>query len=103
MRIKSNSGAWIRITDERLRHIFIGHPEVKGCEDMLRITLEDPDMIQEGDEGALMAIRKFSKTPVSRDKFMVVVYKETRGEGFVITAYFTRRPSKRRRILWSRP
>ena len=49
-----------------------------------------------------MAVRKYEKTPVSENKYLVVVYKELEDDGFVITAYFTRRLPKWRKTLWQR-
>ena len=42
----------------------------------------------------------FDETPLTK-KYLVVVYRElSKEDGFVITAYFTSKPSKRREILW---
>jgi len=49
-----------------------------------------------------MAVRKYEKIPVSENKYLVVVYKELEDDGFVITAYFTRRLAKWRKTLWQR-
>jgi hypothetical protein len=65
-------------------------------------TVAEPDVIQRGDYGELLAMRHFACTPLT-GKFVVVVYRETSAaEGFVITAYLTRRPSRRREILWQK-
>ncbi len=97
---ESVNGVLIRITEERLNHIYQGHPEVKGCEKWIVETIENPDLILEGDYGALLAVKKYEKTPVSENKYLVVVYKEISEDGFLITAYFTRRYAKWRKILW---
>jgi len=100
---KSVRGVLIRITKERLKHIYEGHPEIKGCERMILETIEEPDLVLKGDFGALLAIKKFKKTPVSENKYLVVVYKElSPDDGFLITAYFTRRYAKWREVLWQR-
>ena len=66
-------------------------------------TLSDPDTILEGDFGALIACRLYSKTPVTHDKYLCVVYKElSKNEGFMLTAYFASNLSKRRKVLWNR-
>lgn len=66
-------------------------------------TIEDPDIILEGDFGELLAIRKYDKTPISENKYLIVVYKEIKlNDGFILTAYFSRKTSKRRKILWKR-
>lgn len=49
-----------------------------------------------------MAIRRYTDTPLG-EKFLVVVYREVSTEdGFIVTAYLTRRPSSRRETLWKR-
>lgn len=100
--LRSVNGIPIRLTQERLSHIYQGHPEMEGCEDLIVETLSEPEKILEGDNGALMAVRKYEKTPVSENKYLVVVYKELEDDGFVITAYFTRRLPKWRKTLWQR-
>jgi len=100
--LRSVNGIPIRLTQERLSHIYQGHPEMEGCEDLIVGTLSEPEKILEGDNGALMAVRKYEKTPVSENKYLVVVYKELEDDGFVITAYFTRRLPKWRKTLWQR-
>ena len=92
----------IRLTQERISHIVTGHPELEGCERMILETLENPDLVLEGDDGAFMAVRRYAVSPVSKDKYLVVVYREGEHDGFVITAYFTRRYAKWRRVLWQR-
>ncbi len=100
--IKSINNTPIRIPQEQLFHIYQGHPEMKGCENLIVETLSNPDRVLEGDDGALMAVKKFQKSPVSQNKYLVEVYKESADDGFVITAYFTRRLAKWRKIRWQR-
>ena len=100
--VLSVNGVPIRLTPERLVHIHQGHPEMEGCEDWIEETLSTPEKILEGDNGALMATRKYEKTPVTENKYLVVVYKEQEDDGFVITAYFTRRLPKWRKVIWQR-
>jgi hypothetical protein len=70
--------------------------------DKVAETLSDPDFIQAGDFGELLAGRFYPETSLTR-KYVVVVYKETSAhEGFVMTAYLTNRPSKRRETIWRR-
>lgn len=65
-------------------------------------TVAEPDLIQEGDYGELLAVRFYEETPLTR-KHLVVAYRETDTEdGFVVTAYLTRRPSTQRTLLWKR-
>ncbi len=65
-------------------------------------TVEQPDLIQQGDYGELLAIRFYREAPLT-NKFLVVAYKEVGADdGFIITAYFTSEPSARRIVLWKR-
>lgn len=92
----------IRLSPERLNHIERRHPEMKGQEWRILEVISAPDLIQDGDAGTLMAVRHYPKTPLT-EKYCVVIYKELGGEdGFVLTAYFTRRPNERRSIAWKR-
>ncbi|MEM9946637.1 MAG: hypothetical protein AAF810_11300 [Cyanobacteria bacterium P01_D01_bin.36] len=100
---KSINGVPVRLTDERWAHITRGHPEMLNqAEEVLR-TLNEPDKIQLGDTRELLALRRYDKTPVTTNKILVVAYRETSPEdGFIITAYFTSRPSTTRETLWIR-
>lgn len=95
-----HNGKEIRLPEERWKHINERHPETKDQEEQVKETMAAPDLIQEGVKEELLAIRRFKRTPISENKYCVVVYKPRNGEGFVITAYFTRRPSFRRKLLW---
>jgi len=65
-------------------------------------TISNPDLIQRGDAGTLLGIKKYPKTPVSKQKFLIVVYKEVDlSEGFVLTAYYSNKLRKRV-ILWEK-
>lgn len=100
----SHNNVPIRLTDERWQHIARGHPEMIDQADKVLQTVSKPDKIQLGDSNEPLAIRQYTKTPVTTDKLLVVAYRETSSaDGFIITAYFTSRPSTRREILWMRP
>ena len=86
----------IRLTDERWLHVITQHPEMKKLRDKVIDALAEPDYVQEGDFGALLAIRR-----IDGGKFLVVVYKEmSKSDGFVLTCYITRRPALRRPVIW---
>lgn len=92
----------IRLTQERWTHITNGHPEMENQKEKVEETISNPDFIQKGDFGEVLAFRVFTKTAI-RKKYLVVVYKEiNEKDGFVLTAYFTDAPSKRRSIIWKR-
>lgn len=89
------------MTDERIRHIVTNHPETKNCIKWILETIENPDFIINGDFGELLAVKMYKKTPVTNDKFLTVVYKETSNlDGFIVTAYFSRSINKQRQIVW---
>jgi hypothetical protein len=100
--IKSIRGILVRLTNERWGHITRRHPEMDNQKQKVLETIENPDLVQRGDFGEVLAIRYYEDTPLT-SKHLVVAYKEI-GEidGFVITAYFTSRPSERREELWSK-
>jgi len=73
---------------------------MRDQQDKMIETISSPDSIQEGDFGELLAVRFYSQTPLTR-KHLVVAYKEISDQdGFVVTAYFTSTPSKRRVTIW---
>ena len=99
--VNSKNNRLIRLTDERIKHITENHPEMKNCTSWILETIENPDLILAGDFGELIAIRLFEKTPVTNDKYLTVVYKETGNlDGFILTAYFSRSINKTRKIVW---
>ena len=63
-------------------------------------TLQEPEAIYEGKEGELLSTKE-----IGGEKYLVVIYKETgKEDGFVITAFLTRRIKQieRRTKLWPR-
>ena len=98
--VNSHSAVPVRLTDERWQHIIRRHPEMDHQRERVLETVAEPEMIQKGDFGELLAIRFYSETPLT-SKFLVVAYRETSADdGFVVTAYFARRPSDRRELIW---
>jgi hypothetical protein len=65
-------------------------------------TLSDPDLIQEGDLDTLLAIQFYGKSPLMRKDPVIGCRELDRTDGFVLRAYCTSAPSKRREILWKR-
>ena len=95
----SMNGVPIKLPEGRRLHIENEHPDMQDYLSEIFQTVSDPDLIQEGDSGALMAVRL---SAVFNGKYVIVVYRETaRTDGFIITAYTTRKLSNRRRILWA--
>lgn len=100
--ISSQNGVPVRLTTERWQHIVHRHPEMAEQQERVLETVVEPELIQRGDYGELLAIRFYRHTPLT-NKYLVVVYREVnRNDGFILTAYFTNRPSGKRVTLWKR-
>lgn len=98
-----SQGKKILLSEERWKHINERHPETRLQEQIISHTLAEPDYIQEGNKGERLTIKKFSKTPISENKYCIVVSRDVDlNKGFIITAYFTRRPSFKRKLLWKK-
>jgi len=100
--IRSHDGVPIRLTDERWKHISENHPEVAPMRQEILETIAEPELIQQGDSGELLAVRRYESTPMT-SKYLVVPYREvSREDGFVLTAYLTNRHSSLRSVVWKR-
>lgn len=88
----------IRLTGERLNHILTNHPEmVEFILDIPKV-IEEPDIIFQGRKQEYIAVRG------SNHYFLVVIYKEGKDDGFVITAFRTRSIAYllKRKIVWKK-
>ena len=48
-----------------------------------------------------VTIRLHYRTTPLTSKYLVVIYKEVRSlDGFIITSYFSNKPSERREVVW---
>ena len=94
----SKNGIPIRLTEERWYHIVENHDELAGLSDEVLLTVEDPDYIVKGWTDELLAVRKID------DKYLVAVYKELENDGFIITAFITKKVDKvlKRGIIWQK-
>jgi hypothetical protein len=98
----SVGGVPIRLTEERWAHISRRHPELRSQQRRVLETLESPSEVLKGDFGEKLALRFYRRTPVT-SKSLVVAYRELDAlDGFVVTAYFTRRVATWRQRLWKR-
>lgn len=95
--VVSKHGVPIRLTDERWSHIIEEHCELAGLRLEVLETVAFPSRILEGGEGERLAVRE-----IEPGKALVVVCRELQGDGFVITAFVTRRVQslERRNQLW---
>lgn len=93
----SKNGIQIRLTDERWAHIVDEHGELTGIQENVVETVSRPKRIVARQAGELLAAREMVP-----GKWLVVVYRESGADGFVITAFFTRRSQSlfRRKQLW---
>jgi hypothetical protein len=91
---RSVNGISIRFSDERWRHIVDAHEELEDrCDDVLDV-LQSPVWVTRGYRGSLVAWKGFGKRG-----FLAVIYKELDDDdGFVITAFFTRKPKKKGKV-----
>src|SRR5712691_5222667 len=100
--VHAHNGVPIRLTAERGQHIVHRHPDMEAQRERVLETLVEPDVIQAGDFGTLLAVRLYPQTPLTR-KYLVVVYRESSSaDGFVLTAYLASQLSARRGTLWKR-
>ena len=94
----SKSGIPVRLTDERWEHIVTEHGELSGHQVAVLQTVSAPERILAGTSGEKLAVRE-----IERGKWLVVVYRESEHDGFIITAFLTRRyrSLEKREVLWS--
>jgi hypothetical protein len=88
----------IRLTDERWVHITEEHCELVGRKYEILETISKPDKILQGNNQELLAVKEVEST-----KFLIAVSKElTEFDGFLITAFLTRRINSlnKRTIVW---
>lgn len=95
---KSVNGVTIRLPDERWVHITEEHAEMAGYLYDVLETIQEPLAVFEGNEAELLAARE-----VETGKYIIVVYRELNQEdGFIITAFLTKRWKRieRRQKIW---
>ena len=97
MQSRSKNNIPIRLTDERWQHIVEGHPELTNNKQHVLAVISQPEQIFQGRDGELLAMKE-----IEPNKWLVVAYRELKNDGFVITAYSTRRIQSviRRTQLW---
>ena len=98
---RSRNGVVIRLTDERWQHILEEHGELRDLRAQVIGAIENPERILSGTASELLAL-----TSLEPGKLLVVVYREVNErDGFVITAFITRRLNSlnRRQQVWPLP
>jgi len=96
--VKSLNGIPIRLTDERWLHITEQHSEMSGYYYEVLDAINDPEAVYQGSAEEMIATKE-----IEPGKNLVVVYKElNKDDGFIITAFLTRKIKQfeRRIKLW---
>ena len=91
----SVNGVPVRLTEERWGHIVENKPYMKAYYERVLATVENSTWILRGYGGALIAVLS-----LGRRQFLNVLYREvSRQDGFIITAFVSRRIN-RGDIIW---
>jgi len=96
----SVNGVPIRLSEERWLHIVSHHNEMAAYYFEVLEVITQPERIFEGNAGELIAVKEHSP-----GKYFVVIYREIHEEdGFVITAFLTKRIKQieRRKLIWQK-
>ncbi len=91
----SVNGVPIRLTEEGWEHIVSNKPYLESYDEQVLDAIERPTWILRGYAGALVAV-----LTLGRQSYLHVVYREiSRDDGFIITAFISRKVN-RRAIIW---
>lgn len=83
------SGRKIRLTKKQWSHIRQHHSDVESLDEILK-TIENPDNILSDVRENVETFFKYFKHKKLNSKFLKVIVRYLNGEGFIITAHFTR-------------
>ncbi len=93
--VYSVNGILVRFTEERWLHIADNKPYMQGHYESVLRAIENPTWILRGYSRTLVAV-----LPIAKYDYLHVVYKELDVEdGFIITAFISRKVNKRM-IIW---
>lgn len=90
----SVNGVPIRLTEERWEHIVNNKPYMSAYYERVFNVIEHPTWILRGYAGAVIAVLSLGK-----QQYLHVVYREDKKDGFIITAFITRKVN-RGMIIW---
>ncbi len=94
---ESVDGIPIRLTAERWFHIVENHDDMAGYYDDVLSVIENPDIILRGHGASFIAVKNYG-----HQRYLHVVYRQLSGnDGFIVTAYFSRK-TDRRKAIWTR-
>jgi hypothetical protein len=92
--VRSVHGVPIRLTEERWKHIVEARDELEDRREDVLDAVGSPDWVTKGYRGSLVAWKGYGKRG-----YLAVIYKELGSDdGFIITAFFTRKPKKKRKV-----
>lgn len=92
--VPSVNGVPIRLTAERWMHVVEARDELAGRAQEVLGVVESPDWVTRGYRGSLVAWKGYG-----RKGYLTVIYKEIgTTDGFIITAFFTKKPKKRNKV-----
>ena len=94
----SVNGIPIRLTSERWQHSNQNYPEMAGRLYDILETVEQPETVRLGPKGERIAHRVLEE----RTRRIIVVYRENGEDGFIITAFLTKRTNwlTKRVAIW---
>ncbi len=88
--ITDKTGKKIHLSKERWNHIRKKHPEVEEAEEVEQ-TIRNPDKIERYDfDETIDHYHKYFKHKKSPAKYLFVSVKYLNGEGYIVTAFFTK-------------
>jgi hypothetical protein len=91
----SVNGVPIRLTEERWEHMVSNKPYMETYYGKVLEAIENPTWVLRGYAGALVAVLS-----VAKRNYLHIVYREiSQDDGFVITAFLSRKVN-RRMIIW---
>lgn len=98
MNVRSKNKIKIRLTEERISHIITNHPEMEDFTSEIPNVISDPDFLFQGEKDEYISVTG------RKSFFLVIVYKEEKEDGFVITAFKTKsiKYLQKRKILWKK-
>jgi hypothetical protein len=95
--VRSVNGVPIRLTEERWQHITEARDELVDRSEDVLAAVQSPDWVTKGYRGSLVAWKGYG-----RRGYLAVIYKELGSDdGFIVTAFYTRKPKKRGKV-WPR-
>jgi hypothetical protein len=92
--VRSVNGVPIRLTEERWLHIVEARDELADRSADVLDVVQSPDWVTKGYRASLVAWKGYG-----RRGYLAAIYKELGSDdGFIITAFFTKKPSKRGKV-----